>query len=175
MYSTHNKGKSVVAERFISTSKNKIDIYMTSISKNVYIDKIDGIVHKYNNKKHRTIKMKPTDVKDNTYIDFGRGVNDNDPKFKVGDHVRISKYKNIFAKGYTPNWSEEVFVIKEVKDTVPWTYIINDLNVEEITGTFYEKELQKIDQKEFRIEKVINKKGDKLYVKWKGYDNSFNS
>ena len=175
MYSTLNKGKSVVAERFISTIKNKIDIYMTSISKNVYIDKIDGIVHKYNNKKHRTIKMKPTDVKDNTYIDFGRDVNDNDPKFKVGDHVRISKYKNIFAKGYTPNWSEEVFVIKEVKDTVPWTYIINDLNVEEITGTFYEKELQKIDQKEFRIEKVIKKKGDKLYVKWKGYDNSFNS
>ena len=89
--------------------------------------------------------------------------------------MRISKYKNIFATGYTPNWSEEMFVIKKVKNTVPWTYVINDFNVEEITGTFYEKELQKIDQKEFRIEKVIKKKGDKLYVKWKGYDNSFNS
>ena len=148
---------------------------MTSISKNVYIDKLDDIVHKYNNKKHRKIKMKPTDAKDNTYIDFGKEVNDNDPKFKVGDHVRISKCKNIFAKGYTPNWSEEIFLIKEIKNTVPWTYIINDLNGEEITGTFYEKELQKIDQQEFRIEKVIKKKDDKLYVKWKGYDNSFNS
>ena len=86
---------------------------MTSILKNVYIDKLDDIVNEYNNTKHRTIKMKPTDVKDNTYIDFGKEVNDNNPKFKVGDHVRISKYKNIFNKGYTPNWSEEVCVIKE--------------------------------------------------------------
>ena len=86
---------------------------MTSILKNVYIDKLDDIVNEYNNTKHKTIKMKPTDVKDNTYIDFGKEVNDNNPKFKVGDHVRISKYKNIFNKGYTPNWSEEVCVIKE--------------------------------------------------------------
>ena len=95
--------------------------------------------------------------------------------FKAGDHVRISKYKNTFAKEYTPNWSEEAFVNKKVKNTVPWAYIINDLNGEEIIGTFYEKELQKTNQQEFRIEKVIKKKGDKLYVKWKGYDNSFNS
>ena len=175
MYSTHNKGKPVVAERFIRTIKNKIYKYMTSISKNVYIDKLDGIIHKYNNKKHRTIKMNPIDVKDNTYIDFGKEVSDNDCKFKVSDHVRISKYKNIFAKAYTLNWSKEVFVIKKIKNTVPWTYVIDDLNGEEITGSFYEKELQKIDQEEFRIEKVIKKKGDKLYVKWKGYDNSFNS
>ena len=79
--------------------------------------------------------------------------------------------QNIFAKGYTPNWSEEVFGIKKVKNTVLWTYVINDLNSEEITGTFYEKELQKTDQEEFRIEKVIKRKGDKIYVKWKGYDN----
>ena len=158
MYSAHNEGKSVVAERFIRTLKNKIYKYMNSISKNVYIDKLDDIVHKYNSKKHRTVKMKPTDVKDNTYVDFGKEVNDNDPKFKAGDHVRISKYKNIFAKGYTPNWSEEVFVIKKIGNTVPWTYVIDDLNGEEITGTFYEKELQKIDQQEFRIEKVINAK-----------------
>ena len=115
------------------------------------------------------------DFKDNTYVDSKKEVNDKYPKFKVGDHVRISKYKNIFAKGYTPNWSEEVFVIKKVKNTVPWTYVINDLNGEEIIGTFYEKELQKTNQKEFRIEKVIKRKGDKLYVKWKGYNNSFNS
>ena len=86
---------------------------MTSISKNVFIDRLDNIVHKYNNKKHRTIRMKPIDVKDNTYIDFGKEVNDNNPKFKVGDHVRIPKFKNIFGKGYTPNWSEDVFVIKK--------------------------------------------------------------
>ena len=107
---------------------------------------------------HRTIKMKPVDVKDYTYINFTKGVNDRDPKFKFGDHVKISKYKNIFAKGYTPNWSEEVFVIKKVKTTVPWTYVINDLNGKEIIGTFYEKELQKTNQQEFRREKVIKEK-----------------
>ena len=109
--------------------------------------------------------MKPIDVKDNTHIDFKKEVNDRDPKFKVVDHVRISKYKNIFTKEYTPNWSEEVFVISEIEHTVPWTYVINDLNGEEIIGTFYGKELQKTNQKEFRIEKVIKRKRDKLYVK----------
>ena len=161
IYSTHNEGKSVVAERFIRTRKNKIYKYMTSISKNGYIDKLHDIVNEYNNTYHRTIKIKSIDVKDNTYINIGKEVND-DPKFKVGDHVRISKYKNLFAKGYTPNWSDEIFVIKEIKNTVSWTYVINDLNGEEIIGTFYEKELQKIDQQEFRIEKVIKKKGNKL-------------
>ena len=146
---------------------------MKSISKNVYNDKLDDIVNKYNNTYHTTIKMKPIDVKDNTYVNIDKEVNEKDLKFKVGDHVRISKYKNIFAKGYTPNCSEERFVIKKV-NTVPWTYDINDLNGEEITGTFYKKELQKTNQ-EFRIEKVIKKKGDKIYVKRKGYDNSFNS
>ena len=97
------------------------------------------------------------------------------PKFKVGDHVRISKYENIFAKGYTPNWSEEIFVISKTKNTVPWTYVINDLNGKEITESFCEKELQKTNQKEFRIEKVLKRKGDKLYVKLKGYDNHINS
>ena len=116
MYSTHNKGKSVVAERFIRTIKNTICKYMTSISKNVYVDKLDDIVNKYNNTKHRTIKIKPIE---DTYSDFGKEVNDNDPKFKVGDRMRISEYKNIFAKGYTPNWSEEIFIIKKIKDTVP--------------------------------------------------------
>ena len=111
--------------------------------------------------------MKPVDVKDNTYIDFKKEVNDKDPKFKVGDHVRISKYKNIFAKGRTPNWSEEIFVVSKIKNTVSWTYVINDLNGEEIIGTFYEKQLQKTNQQEFRIEKVIKRKRGKLYVKWK--------
>ena len=148
---------------------------MTSVSEIVYIDKLDDIVNEYNNSYHRTIKMKPVDVKDNAYIDSSKEVNDKDSKFKVGDHVRLSKYKKIFTKGYTPNWSEEVFVIKEVKDTVPWTYVITDLNGEEIIGKFYEKEFQKTNQQTFRIEKIIKRKGNKLYVKWKGYDNSFNS
>ena len=112
---------------------------MTSVSKNVYIDKLDDILNEYNNIYHRTIKMKPVDVKGNTCIESSKEVNDKDPEFKVGDHVRISKYKNIFAKGYIPNWSGEVFVIKEVKNTIPWTYIISDLKGEEIIGTFYEK------------------------------------
>ena len=119
--------------------------------------------------------MKPVDVKDNTYIYFEKEANDKDPKFKVGDHVRISKYKNNFAKGYTPNWSEQVFVIKNVKNTVSWTYVINDLNGEEIIGSFYKKKSQKSNKKEFRIEKVIKRKGHKFYVKWNGYDISFNS
>ena len=140
MYSIRNEGKSVFAERFIKTLKNKIYKYMTWISKNVNIDKLDDIVHEYNNTYHRTMKMEPVDVKDDTYINFLKEVNDRDPNFKVSDHVRISKYKNIFAKGYTPNLSEEVFVIKKVKNTAPWTYLINDLNgEEEIIGTFYEK------------------------------------
>ena len=103
MYSIHNEGKSVIAERFIRTLKTGIYKYMTSMSKNVYIDKLDGIVDEYNNTYHGTIKMKPADVKDNTYTDFNKEVNDKDPKFKVCDHVRISKYKNTFAKGYTQN------------------------------------------------------------------------
>ena len=148
---------------------------MNSLSKNMHIDRLDDILKECNNTYHKSIKMKPVDVKDNTYINFKKEVNDKNPKFKVGDHVRISKYKNIFAKGYIPNWSEEIFIIKKIKNTLPWTYDINDLNGEKIIGTFYENELQKTDQKEFRIEKVLKKKGDKLHVKWKGYDNSFNS
>ena len=167
MYSTHNEGKSVVAERFIRTLKNKIYKHMTAISKNVYFDALNNIVGKYNNTYHSTIKMKPIDAKNNNFTKYNEESNEKDPKFKINDHVRISKYKNIFAKGYTPNWSEEIFVVKKIKNTVPWNYEISDLNGEKILGSFYVKELQKTNQKEFRIEKVIKKKGNKLYVKWK--------
>ena len=175
MYSTYNEGKSVVSERFIRTLKNKSYEHMTSVSKNVYIDKLHDIVNEYNNTYHITIKMKLVDVKDNTYIYYIKEYNDKDPKLQVGDHVRISKYKNFFANGYTPNCSEEVFVIKRVENTVPWTYITNYVNGEEIIETFYEKDLQKTNQKDFRIEKVIKKKGNKLYVKWKSHEKSFSS
>ena len=127
MYSIHNEAKSVVTERFIRTLKTKIYKCMASVSKNVYIGKLDDIVSEYNNT-YRTIKMKPLDVKDNAFIDFSKEVNDKNSKFKVDDHVRISKYKNIFVKGYTPNWSEEVLLIKELKNAVPWTYVVSDLN-----------------------------------------------
>ena len=165
MNSTYDEGKSIVAERFIRTLKNKISKHMTAISKNVYFDVLDDIINKYNNTVHKIIKMKPIDVTDDSYAEHNENFNKKDPKFKVGGNVRISKYENIFDKGYTPNWSEEVFVINEIKNAVPWTYIISDLNGEEITGSFYEKELQKTSQKEFRIENVLKRKGDKLYVK----------
>ena len=112
MYSTHNEGRSAVAEKYIRTLETKTYKYMTSISKNVYIDKLDEIVNKYNNTYYRPVKMNPVDVKDNTHIDFGKENNNKDPKFQVGDHIRIPKYKNIFANGYTPGWSDKVFVIK---------------------------------------------------------------
>ena len=119
---------------------------------------INLIVNECNNTYHRTIKIKPVDVKDNTYIDFEKEVNEKDPKFKVGDHVRSSKYKKIFAKGYMPNRSEEVYIISKIKNTVPWTYVINDLNGEEIIGTFYEKKLQKTNLKELELKKYLRKK-----------------
>ena len=175
MYSTFNEGKSVVAERFIRNLKNKIYKHMTAISKNVYFDVLDDIVDKYNNTVHRTIKMKPIDVTNDSFAENNEESNKKGLKFKVGDHVRISKYKNVFAKGYVPNWSEEVSIVNKIKNTVPWTYTISELNSEQIIGSFYEKDLEKTNQKEFRIEKVLKRKGDQLYVKWKGYDNSFNS
>ena len=136
---------------------------------------LDDLVNKYNNTVHRTIKTKPIDVMSDSYTEYNEDSDEKDPKFKIGDHVRISKHKNIFAKGYTANWSKEVFVISKIRNTVPSTSVISDLNGELITGTFYEKELQKTSQKEYRIEKAIKRKGDKLCVKRKGYDNSFNS
>ena len=141
MYSTYNEGKSVVAERFIRTLKNKLYKHMTASGKNVYYDVLDDVVNKYNNTKHSTIQMKPIDVKDNkrVYIDEH---NEKDSRFKVGDRVRISKFKNIFTKGYTPNWSKGIFIVDKINDTAPYTYNIKDLNDEEIRGSFYERELQ---------------------------------
>ena len=129
--------ENLVSLKYLRKLKTKIYKYMTSVSQNVYIDKLDDIVGQYNNTYHRAI------VKDNIYIDFKKEINDRDPKSKAGDHVRISKYKNIFAKGYTPNWSEEVFVIKKVKNTVPWTYAINDLNGERFMEKNYKRLINK--------------------------------
>ena len=138
MYSTYNEGKSVVAERFIRALKNKLYKHMTATGKNVYYAVLDDIGNKYNNTKHSTIKMKPIDVKNNkrAYIDEH---NEKDSRFKVGDRVRISKFKNIFAKGYTPNWSREIFIVEKINDTVPYRYNIKDLNGEEIIASFYDR------------------------------------
>ena len=124
---------------------------------------------------HRTIKMKPIDVTGGSYAEYNENFNRKDPKFKIGDHVRILKYKDIFVKRYALNWSEEVYVVSKIKNTAPWTYVVSDLSGEKIPVSFYKKELQKASQEKFRIEKVLKRKGDKLYVKWKGYNNSFNS
>ena len=135
MYSTYNEGKSVVAERFIRTLKNKLYKHMTATTKNVYYNVLDDVVSEYNNTKHSTIKMKPKDVGDDTtkssaiarnkrvYIDEH---NEKSARYNVGDRVRISRLKNILAKGYTPNWSKEIFIINKINDTVPYTYNLKD-------------------------------------------------
>ena len=138
------------------------------LEQSVYFDVLDDFVNKYINTVHRTFKMKPIDVTNESYTEYNKGFNKKDPEFKVGDHVKISKYKNIFAKGYAPNWSEEVFVVSGIKNTVPWTYVVSNLNCEEITESFYEKELQKTSQKKSRIEEVLKRKGDKFYSNGKG-------
>ena len=128
MYSIHNEGKSVVVERFFRTLKKKIYKYMTSISRNVYFNVLDDIINQYNKTYDSSIKLRPIDVKNNYFAKYNEESNEKDPKFKVGDHIRISKFKFLFAKAYTPNWSEEVFIVKKMKNTVRWTYVISDLN-----------------------------------------------
>ena len=144
MYSTYNEGKSVVAERFIRTLKNKLYKHMTATGKNVYYDVLDDIVNEYNNTKHSTIKMKPIDVGNNNKRVCIDEHNEKRSRFKVGDRIaRISRFKNIFARGYTPNWSREIFIVNKINDTAPYAYNIKDLNEEEFIGSFYDRELQK--------------------------------
>ena len=182
LYSTENEEKSSVVERWIRTMKEKMWKYFTDNNTNVYIDILPDLVEDYNNTKHSSIKMTPVEasrkkneltVWRNLYPDRLDPVKVN-PKFSIGDKVRITKKKKTFEKGYTTRWTEEVFTIVEVKHTSPVTYKIADLNGEEIDGTFYEPELQKTTQQLFRIEKVLEK-GKKSLVKWKGYSDDFNS
>ena len=153
MYSTHNEGESVVAERFIRTLKNKIYKCMTLISENVYIDKSDDIVNEYNNTYYGTIKMRSVGVKSSTYINFNAEKNDKSPKSEVSGHAIISKFENIFAKDYSPNWYEEVSVIKKVKNTVPWTCVISDLNDEKDFGTFYGTKCKRHNKQSLELKK----------------------
>ena len=183
LYSTENEEKSSIVERWIRTMKEKMWKYFTDKNTNRYIDILQDLVEDYNNTKHSSIKMTPIEgSKKENELTVWRNlypkryeIHDFNPKFSVGDKVRMSKKKTIFEKGYTTRWTEEIFVITKIKRTNPITYKIADLNGEEIDGTFYEPELQKTRQQVFRIEKVLEKKGNKSFVKWKGYSDKFNS
>ena len=153
MHSTFNEGKPVIAERFIKTLKNKIYKHMTYIGENVYYNVLDGIVKNYNNTIHNSIKVKPKDVKNNSLTEYIEEFNKRDPKCKIGDYVRISKHKNIFSKGYLRNWSEEIFIINKIRNTVPWTYLIIDLKGEEIKGSFIKKNCKRLIKKNLEWKK----------------------
>ena len=185
LYSTENEEKSSVVERWNRTMKEKMWKQFTAQGSTEWVSILPKLLIEYNNTKHRSIKMTPKEASEkknegfvyfNLYGDMKRS--STKPKFTIGDKVRISKYKRkVFDKGYTPNWTEEVFVINKIQYTNPITYKLKDLNNEEIQGSFYEQELLKATQEIFRIEKVIrrdNKKKQAL-VEWKGYSNDFNS
>ena len=183
LYSTENEEKSSVVERWIRTMKEKMWKYFTDNNTNVYIDILPDLVKDYNNTRHSSIKMTPVEASEKkNELTVWRNLYPNrldildiQPKFSIGDKVRISKKKELFEKGYTTRWTEEIFTITKIKRTSPITYKIVDLNGEEIQGTFYEPERQKTSQQLFRIEKVIEKGKNKSLVKWKGYSNDFNS
>ena len=186
LYHTPNEEISSIVERWNKTMKNKMWKMFSANNNTVYWDKLDKLVDDYNNRKHSSIKMTPTEAskKGNEKQVFANLHEDEiylkpkKPKFSIGDKVRLSKYKRrVFDKGYTPNWTEEVFVIDKVNLTKPVTYHVVDLLGEKVEGSFYEKELQKAKQQTFRIEKVVRRdnKKKKALVKWKGYSNKFNS
>ena len=183
LYSTENEEKSSVVERWIRTMKKRMWKYFTDNNTSVYIDILPDLVEDYNNTRHSSMKMTPVEVSKkkneltvwrNLYPDRLKNIDIN-PKFSIGDKVRISKKKKTFEKGYTTRWTEEIFTITKINRTSPVTYKIADLNGEEIEGSFYEPELQKTSQQLFRIERVIEKGKNKSLVKWKGYSDDFNS
>ena len=183
LYSTENVEKSSIAERWIRTMKEKMFKYFTDNNTNKYIDVLPKLVKDYNNTVHTSTKLTPVEAsKEENELKVYRNLypdrykkNQQIPKFSVGDEVRISKKKKVFEKGYTTRWTEEIFTIKEIRETNPITYKLEDLQGEEIKGTFYEPELQKTEQQVFRIEKIIKKEKGKSLVKWKGYPDKFNS
>ena len=183
LYATENEEKSSIAERWIRTMKENMFKYFTDNNTNKYIDVLPDLVEDYNNTVHSSTKFTPVEASKkenelkvwrNLYPDRYKTSRLN-PKFSVGDMVRITKKKNVLEKGYTARWTEEIFTIKEIRETNPITYIIEDLQGEEIKGTFYEPELQKTKQQIYRIEKVIEKEKGRSFVKWKGYPDKFNS
>jgi len=181
LYATENEEKSSVVERWNRTMKEKMFNYFTANNANKYIDVLDNFVERYD-MRHSSIKMTSVEVKNkenevrvyrNLYPDLTR--RPMRAKFKTDDKVRILKKKGLFEKGFTPNWTEEVFTVSKIQRTNPVTYKIIDYNDEEIQGTFYEQELQKTSQEVYRIEKIVKKGKTRSLVKWKGYPESFNS
>lgn len=185
MYSTFTTKKAAICERFNRTLKNKMWKEFSYRGSFKWIDILQSLICEYNNTKHRTIKMKPNDVKytDESYLlDTVYRLNEQSKipkkksKFKLGDFVRISKYKHVFSKGYTPNWTTEVFKIRKVQQTNPQTYLLIDSKGDIIQGSFYKEELQKVgDPNLYLVERIIKKDGDKVFVKWLGFDSSQNS
>ena len=183
LYNTENEEKSSIAERWIRTMKDKMWKHFTDSRTNKYLDVLPDLLEDYNNTVHSSTEFTPIDASKkknelavwrNLYPDRHKRSRLT-PKFSVGDEVRISKKKKVFEKGYTSRWTEEIFTIKEIRDTNPITYKLEDLQGEEIKGTFYEPELQKSKQQIYRIEKVIEEENGKSLVKWKGYNDKFNS
>ena len=185
LFSTLNEEKSSVVERWNRTIKNRLWKYFMASNSTVYIDQLPVIVDKYNKSKHRSIKLTPEEAsrkenEDKVYLNlYGEEISQTaKPKYKVGDKVRISKYRQkVFDKGYTPNWTEEIFVVDKIQYTNPITYKIKDLYGEEIIGTFYDQELSRASQEIFRIGKILkrDKKHGKVFVKWSGFPAKFNS
>lgn len=180
-YTTYSKTKCSICERVIRTLKTKIYKRFHIRGEYKWFDILDDIVHEYNNTKHRTIKMKPSEVTKkneaqllNTVYKYTHIMTDK--KFKLGDHVRISKYKKVFDKGYLPNWTTEIFTIYKINETNPVTYLLKDYNNVEIAGAFYEPELQKVRHPDvYLVEKILKSSGNKVYVKWLGFDSTHNS
>lgn len=184
LYSTYSVMKAAIVERFNRTLKNKMWKEFSFRGSYKWIDILQSLISDYNNTKHRTIGMKPDDVNENNeryllntvYNPISTLRAARKPKFKLGDLIRISKYKHIFEKGYTPNWTTEIFKIHRIQRTNPLTYLLKDLDGGEINGSFYVEELQKVKYPDlYLVQKIIRKKGDKLYVKWLGFDNQHNS
>lgn len=180
-YTSFSKTKASICERAIRTLKTKIYKRFHLRGNYKWFDVLSDIVNEYNNSKHRTIRMKPNEVNKENEKHLLRGVYKHTSllttnKFKMGDHVRISKYKSVFAKGYLPNWTTEIFTIRKIQDTQPFTYLLRDYQGNDVVGAFYDVELQKVQSPNiYLIEKVLRTKGDKIFVKWLGFDASHNS
>lgn len=183
LYSTFTTKKAAICERFNRTLKNKMWKTFSFRGSHKWIDILQSLVDEYNNTRHRTIKMKPNDVNRsdetpllNSVYKLKNPTINLKMKFKIGSFVRVSKYKHLFEKGYTPNWTTEIFKIKRIQQTYPVTYLLIDMNGEDIHGSFYSEELQLVrNPKLYLVEKILKTKGDKVYIKWLGFDSSHNS
>lgn len=182
-YSTYSKMKASIVERFNRTLMSNIFKNVKFVETRKWVNILQEIMNRYNHTKHRTIKCAPIHVNKQNEIDLLENIYQKNstlyhhtPKFKENDCVRISKYKTIFEKGYTPNWSSEIFRIKKILPTSPITYLLNDMNNTVIKGSFYEYELQKTKYPDvYFIEKIIRRKGNQLYIKWLGHSDKENS